>query len=1026
MNNFDTAVSATSDAMNSAGSAANENEKYMQSMEAKLSNLSSTWQEFSTNVVNSDLAKGIVDLGNVLLKLADNDFTKIILVFGSTLVAMNLLKKGTSNLAESFKEMAAKQLLMRSGISMLTKEQLAAEAANLSLGKSFNILTTSMLANPLFWGAAAVAGIYAIGKGMEWVIGIADRYYAQSKKAVEEQEELLDGINSKIDELKTKMKEINNSDYMTIVEETELENLKKQTKELLTQKKIEEETLALREKKAQKAGDMVIGNKLRDKAYYNPNESFSLSTEGYGLGTQNLNGRNSYSESLNIEQLTSEYEKFINLQKEAKENGTSLDNSTISYGQKLKESLSKANVEFSEVVSNTDTMSAETAENVEKLQSKIYSLLDPKSYKSDKVADFLDSKKWKENDLYDEIKKIGLESEMTESKLNELRRGTSDLSDYLTINGISSEEAARAINDYYRGLVEASTESQNLITTNKELTESLTEISDEMDSLNSALLEQAENGSVSLDTMLSLIENGYATALSIDEQTGAIELNAEATKALVAAKLLDLQIGYQDQIDTLTASLKNSAIACAVSAEAELARAEAVAVANQKTQEEINTLKLQKQAISNLYGQIGNIGTASYKPSSYKSSNSSSSKEWWENELETLKDQYKYNELTISEYINSLGSLLGRISYGTEAWKQINEELQKQKITKIEDDYKRNKISITEYIAQLKNLLGVYKSGSEDWLNIIDKINSAQKELLDNTKEQYDSAKNAASSLIDEQISKIENLRDETEKYYDDLISAKEDANSETEKEIKLAELQEALYNAQTQRNQRVYIEGVGFTWKSDSNAIKEAQDSLNEYQKEQEIVELEKQKENALKELDNQIDSWNKYKESWDNIADEYELQQDKIILVQTLGADAEAAILQKRIDVLNAFRNQYVNILRDVSSFSGSNSVSNATGGTSLSSNIPGFSNGGVVDYTGYAKVHGSFNRPEIMLNNNQASNLYSMLNRPRTESLFKGSGSNSSVIYNFDSLVLPNVTNSTQFINELKSRINITNNQ
>ena len=67
---------------------------------------------------------------------------------------------------------------------------------------------------------------------------------------------------------------------------------------------------------------------------------------------------------------------------------------------------------------------------------------------------------------------------------------------------------------------------------------------------------------------------------------------------------------------------------------------------------------------------------------------SKSEKEWWETALANLKEQFGYNKITIEEYINGLTTLLGQVERGTEAYDQINEELQKQRLTKVEDDYK--------------------------------------------------------------------------------------------------------------------------------------------------------------------------------------------------------------------------------------------------------------------------------------------------------------------------------------------------
>lgn len=87
MENFDTAIAATETALNSQGSAAQENERYMESFEGKLSNLKSTFQEFATSVLNSDAMKSALDvLNNVFSTLTSEgpmgDISRIATQFG--------------------------------------------------------------------------------------------------------------------------------------------------------------------------------------------------------------------------------------------------------------------------------------------------------------------------------------------------------------------------------------------------------------------------------------------------------------------------------------------------------------------------------------------------------------------------------------------------------------------------------------------------------------------------------------------------------------------------------------------------------------------------------------------------------------------------------------------------------------------------------------------------------------------------------------------------------------------------------
>lgn len=56
-------------ALNSAGSAAKEQEKWMQGLEAKVQRFQAAWQELSMTILNSDLLKGLIDAGTTLLEI---------------------------------------------------------------------------------------------------------------------------------------------------------------------------------------------------------------------------------------------------------------------------------------------------------------------------------------------------------------------------------------------------------------------------------------------------------------------------------------------------------------------------------------------------------------------------------------------------------------------------------------------------------------------------------------------------------------------------------------------------------------------------------------------------------------------------------------------------------------------------------------------------------------------------------------------------------------------------------------------
>ena len=120
------------------------------------------------------------------------------------------------------------------------------------------------------------------------------------------------------------------------------------------------------------------------------------------------------------------------------------------------------------------------------------------------LADVIDGLTGKENDL----------QEAQEAGLDSTRESTAAI-----------EENAQALS-----VLTEKTEEQ------KQLDQELTQIEG---LLGQALQEQSEQKSLSLDTTLALIDAGYATAIAVDTETGAVRLNKDAYIAIAKAKIDD-------------------------------------------------------------------------------------------------------------------------------------------------------------------------------------------------------------------------------------------------------------------------------------------------------------------------------------------------------------------------------------------------------------------------------------------------------------------------------------------------------
>ena len=154
MQNFEHATDATKVALESAGSAAHENERYMESLEAKQQALKAEFEDFANRVLSKDLVSGFINAGQAVLQFVNTDFgaslTRIAGV--GTTVASTLGLIGT---------MGAKLVLV-------SKQLQNANAATGLLG----LLTTPKTVLAI---GGVVAGLTAMFEIMKAIDGIDDK-----------------------------------------------------------------------------------------------------------------------------------------------------------------------------------------------------------------------------------------------------------------------------------------------------------------------------------------------------------------------------------------------------------------------------------------------------------------------------------------------------------------------------------------------------------------------------------------------------------------------------------------------------------------------------------------------------------------------------------------------------------------------------------------------------------------------------------------------------------------------------------
>ena len=211
MSNFETVTSATSTALNSTGSAMEENTRYMESLEAKTNQLKATFQDLSNNVIENELVKVLLDLANTVLKGLNNEVGQTIIQFG---LLTGVLTGGLTIWGTVTKNLAGVANVTKTLIPLLT-------------GTAGGLGAIASAALPL---AAILAGVGVAG----WAV-----YKALDKAnpTLEETAQLLSDSSAQFQANQERLKEINNMSWHERTPEilAEKQALERENEELVRQ-----------------------------------------------------------------------------------------------------------------------------------------------------------------------------------------------------------------------------------------------------------------------------------------------------------------------------------------------------------------------------------------------------------------------------------------------------------------------------------------------------------------------------------------------------------------------------------------------------------------------------------------------------------------------------------------------------------------------------------------------------------------------------------------------------------------------
>ena len=312
LGNMEDLEGAYESAMNAEGSAANELNTYLDSIQGRVDLFNNSVQTMWMNFINDDAAKTLVDIGRFLVDAVDQigvikSIIAGIVVYISLIKKQNLsnvfsdflgFKKNKINLLEGQaldNEIAALNTALSSGAQALGQYKIKAKEA----GNGMDVLVSKIESGVIQTNNGKVSAEQytialqgqseaaqkaaraeklkniAIGAFTLAITGIisAIKSYADSIKTVEERyEELqsslskvesdLNDFNSELEAINEQIEELSNKN-LTITEAEELRKLKEQSAELEKQKELREETLKAYQKQEEQTSLKAMENLIK-------------------------------------------------------------------------------------------------------------------------------------------------------------------------------------------------------------------------------------------------------------------------------------------------------------------------------------------------------------------------------------------------------------------------------------------------------------------------------------------------------------------------------------------------------------------------------------------------------------------------------------------------------------------------------------------------------------------------------------------------------------------------------------------
>lgn len=476
---------------------------------------------------------------------------------------------------------------------------------------------------------------------------------------------------------------------------------------------------------------------------------------------------------------------------------------------------------------------------------------------------------------------------------------------------------------------------------------------------------QVENGQLSLnaDAMAQLAQAKLdeAQATAVTQAMTELQAIANGEAAQSTTNYITGNAALMDSLAQLSGSYEGVAQAAMTAAQAqELSAQISAASAKDKTATEnvmkgldtkLKLIQPTKNAIS-----AGNFASVSKKSSSSGSSSKSSKdelKEQFQSEYDLLKHNLEMEYITEEDYYNGVQALNEKYFAGKEEYLDDYRKYEEEVYKGLKSYYKSycddmmdyydkkldaSKMSYKEYCDSVSKMLAdMHNSGKisdKDWYDYtktmlekqkdaydralsaitrrlqkeidawqakIDALND-QNDALNDQKDNYDKILSAVSNVYDKEIDRLNEQKD----LLQDQIDALNDKNDALDLQYRKEQALYALQKAQQQRTRKLYVEGKGYIYDTDNEAIRDAQKDLDDITNEELINSLQKEQD----KIQESIDILEKYKEKWNEIPDAWDKAVSEQLAIELWGQEYEKLILMNRTSDIENFKTKYLKI--------------------------------------------------------------------------------------------------------------------